>query len=300
MKKLLSVLALTTSMTASAQSFVLQTNGVLISINSEAKMNDLKQFFEPTALVAKGKNWLLDNNQVLTTINSKGVVSKKTDIKGPKALKASGGSFFISDKSEMNVVTRDGFIFTYSKDDLIKKGEVVQSGGNWLVIKKDNALSFITIDTVKGFTYTLAPEALAGLGLNPSLIIEKGGNYLVDSNGVLFTVDKTGVVRSRSSMGKFSGLKKSGANFLVDSFGAVRVVLDNGWMLLPTLPANLGGISKVNSTQAWDDEDDFFVFAESAPESEVTSPNTAVFSNMLTKLIIMTGEQPDSRTVVFK
>ncbi|MBY0515621.1 MAG: hypothetical protein K2P81_01845 [Bacteriovoracaceae bacterium] len=299
MKKLLSVLALTTSLTAAAQSFVLQSNGVLLSIDAEAKMYDLNQFIAPTTIVAKGKNWLLDKNQLLTTIDSKGFVYKKTDSKGPKALKASGGSFFISDKNEMNVVTRDGFIFTYSKDDLIKKGEVVQSGGNWLVIKKDNILNLVTIDTVKGFTYTLAPAALAGLGLNPSLIKEKGGNYLVDSNGVLFTVDKNGLVSNKSSMGKFAGLKKNGANFLVDSFGAVRVVLDNGWMLLPTLPAKLGTISKVNSTQAWDAEDEFFIFAETAPEAELTSSNAAVFSNMLTKLIIMTSEQPDSRTVVF-
>lgn len=299
MKKLLGLALLTTSLSSFAQSFVLQTNGVLLSIDSEARVYDLNQFVAPTTLLARGKNWLLDKNQLLTTIDAKGFVYKKADVKGPKALKAQGGSWFISDKGELSIVTSQGFIFSYGKDDLFKKGEVTQAGGNWLVVKRDNVLSLVTIDVTKGFSFTLTPAMLQGLALNLSDIKEKGGNYLVDKNGVLFTIDKNGIVANKSGMGNYSNLKMKGSNFLIDSFGAIRVVLDNGWILLPNLPATLNNLTKTGTTHAWDQEGDFFAFAETAPDAELLSKDPAVFNGVLNKLINMSAEQPDPRTVSY-
>lgn len=297
MKTLFGIIALTASLSVSAQSFVLQANGVLLSIDAEAKVYDLNQFIMPLNILARGKSWILEKSQLITTVDAKGFVYKKTGVKGPKELKAKGGAWFLSDKGEMNVVTLDGMYYTYDKEDLFKKGEVVVSGGNFLVIKKDNVLSMVTIDTVKGFTYTIAPATLTSLGLNLASIKEVGGNYFVDAAGVLFTVDKTGLIGNKSGMGKFAGLKVKGSNFLVDSFGGVRVVLNNGWMLMPTLPKKMGAITKSGTTHAWDAEGEFFSFAESAPDAEVTSTNATVFSGVLNKLILEPAEQVDPRTV---
>jgi hypothetical protein len=297
MKTLFGIIVLTASLSVSAQSFVLQSNGVLHSIDAEAKVYDLNQFIMPMNILARGKSWILEKSQLITTVDAKGFVYKKTGMKGPKALKARGGSWFMSDKGEMNVVTLDGMYYTYDKEDLFRKGEVVVSGGNFLVIKKDNVLSMVTVDTVKGFTYTIAPAVLSSLGLNLANIKEVGGNYFVDAAGVLFTVDKTGLIGNKSSMGKFSGLKVKGSNYLVDAFGGVRVVLNNGWMLMPNLPKKMGAITKSGTTHAWDAEGEFFSFAESAPDAEVTSTNTTVFAGVLNKLIVEPAEQIDPRTI---
>jgi hypothetical protein len=297
MKTLIGAIALMTSLSVSAQSFVLQTNGVLLSIDSAAKIYDLNQFVAPTMLLAKGKSWLLDKNQLVTTIDSKGFVYKKTGMKGPKKLKASGGSWFMADNGEMNVVTLDGFFYTYDKEDLFKKGTVEKAGGNFLIIKKDNALSLVTIDTVKGFTYTATPATLTSLGLNLATVTQIGGNYFVDGAGVIYTVDKNGLIGKKNDMGNFANLKVRGGNYLVDSFGGVRVVLDNGYLLLPNLPKPMGAVTKSGTTHLWDTEGEFFTVAENVADAEVTSSNPTVFTAVLNKLILQPSEQPDPRTI---
>ena len=297
MKALLGFALLVSTLSVHAQSYVLQMNGTLLTQDAEGRVYDLNQFVNPNNIVGRGKNWLLDRQQLVTTISNKGFVFKKTDMKGPKGIKAYGDSWFISDKGEMNVVTREGLLFTYTLDQF-KKSEVLLAGGNWLTLREGSQVSFVTIDTVKGFTYTLTPQVLAGIGLNPMNIKEKGGNYFVDSAGVLFTVDRNGLVSNKKTMGLFAANKKLGSNYLVDAKGGVRVVLDNGWMLLPNLPANMGGLNKTGTTHAWDSKGQFFTFAETAPDAEVSSSNPAVFNGVLSKLVLQPVEQVDERTLL--
>lgn len=297
MKALLGFALLVSTLSVHAQSYILQMNGTLLTQDAEGRVYDLNQFVNPNNILSRGKNWLVDRQQLVTTISNKGFVFKKTDMKGPKGIKASGDSWFISDKGEMNVVTREGLLFTYNLDQF-KKSDVLLAGGNWLTLRQGSDVSFVTIDTVKGFTYTLTPQVLAGIGLNPMNIKEKGGNYFVDSAGVLFTVDRSGLVANKKTMGTFAANKKLGSNYLVDSMGGVRVVLDNGWMLLPNLPASMGSINRTGTTHAWDAKGQFFTFAETAPDTEVTNSNPAVFSSVLSKLVQLPIEQVDERTLL--
>jgi hypothetical protein len=124
----------------------------------------------------------------LYTVNDKGNYLKM-NIPGlnPADITALEGNYFLTKTGVIYTVSKDGFVF--SKADM-PIGPITKAGGNYLISN--------------GLIYTVSEDGLfilPVLPLNFKIFDLKtfGANYMIDSEGRIFIVDKAGNIAERSS-----------------------------------------------------------------------------------------------------
>ena len=206
----------------------------------------------------------------------------------PRSIKATGGSWLIGNRSELVIVASSGAV-TVVTEPLMNDVRVLNSGANWLVIRaKDRSIHMVTIDTNNGRHYSISAQALqAGpLALNVNMLRNWGGNWLADSNGILYVVRADGGIMSKRELGIFLAMHSKGGNFFVDIRNRTQVIMDNGYVVLPYLPMTYGTLVKTGSQVAWNTQNDFFTFAEThAPPDADAYSNSAGMERLMRSLI---------------
>lgn len=291
---------LLSSLAAHAQSFLLQATGRLLTIDKQGFIYDLQLTVDPESIKEQGKNWF-KTKDTLSTISATGLVTEKTGLVLPRSIKAHGGTWLIGNRSEFLVVAEDGMVYSYN-EPLMRDVKVVSSGANWLVIRaKDKSFHMVTIDTLHGRYYTTSSMAMAQgpLRLNTGMIRHSGGNWFIDSNGVLFVVRNDGGILSKRELGIFVAVTAKGGNFFIDIRNRVQVILDNGYVALPYLPMVFGSLVKTGAQVAWNTRGDFFTFAEAGAASEANAFSDNAVMDRLLRFIIKQpmNEQVDPRSL---
>ncbi len=301
MKMTLASLLLFGALQASAQSFLVENDGTLLTIDRKGFLYDLGHSVDPDDVGIRGKNWF-DNKGVITTIDMNGLVHAKPEIRLPR-LRVSGGHWAIGSRGEFVVFASNGFVYNYDDSlQMFRRGQVLSSGHNWIVLREGSRgpIQLVTVDVIDGRYFVATPESLQQRGLNVRNIRVSGGNWFIDSTGVLHAVTRNGGVMSHPEHGNFMRLVSNGGNFFIDSANMTRVVMDNGLVLLPNLPMApyYGAFLRTGSQSGWTMNGTFITFAETIDAADERRLGVnAVFQRVLSNVVRMPDNQPDRRGV---
>jgi hypothetical protein len=250
MKKFIALGLLMGSLGASAQSYLVLNNGVMLTTDKAGFVYDFGHFVVPYEVKVNGGQFLVEK-KTLITVDENGYKYDK-DEKVEK-IKGKGNNYLLTDKNELITVAANGFYYKYDKDDALKRVE--KFGGNFFLAKdekKKNTLLYTLNSTGNYFNIAL-PE------LNPADITVLGGSYFITNRGVTFTVNKDGFVFAKTE--KVVAPKKLGGNFLIDGTGKLFTVSDAGILANPVVPAtlNINNVVKVGSNYMLDNDGKLFV-----------------------------------------
>ncbi|MES2529077.1 MAG: hypothetical protein V4598_18465 [Bdellovibrionota bacterium] len=251
MKKFIALGLLLGSLSASAQSYLVLNNGILLTTDKAGFLYDFGHFVIPYEVKINGGQFLVEK-KTLMTIDENGYKYDK-DEKIEK-IKGKGNNYVLNDKNELITVGANGYYFKYDKDDALKRVE--KFGGNFFVgkdEKKKNSLLYTLNSTGNYFNIAL-PE------LNPAEISVLGGTYFMTTRGVYFTIDAKGFVYPKADV-KAGAPRKIGGNFVIDNMGKLFTVSESGIFANPVLPTtlNIANISKVGANYMLDNDGKLFV-----------------------------------------
>ena len=250
MKKFIALGLLLGSLSASAQSYLVLNNGVMLTTDRAGFLYDFGHFVVPYEVKVNGGQFLVEK-KTLITIDENGYKYDK-DEKIEK-IKGKGNNYLLTDNKELITVDAKGFYYKYDKDKVLDRVE--KFGGNFFLAKdekKKNILLYTLNSTGNYFNITL-PE------LNPADSVVLGGSYFITNRGVTFTVNKDGFVFPKTE--RVAAPKKLGGNFLIDGMGKLFTVSDAGILANPVVPMNLKlmNVVKVGSNYMLDSEGRLFV-----------------------------------------
>jgi hypothetical protein len=239
------------SLSASAQSYLLLNNGVLLTTDKAGFLYDFGHFVIPYEVKINGGQFLVEK-KTLMTIDENGYKYDK-DLKVEK-IKGKGNNYLLTDGKELITVDAKGFYYKYDKDDVFKRVE--RFGGNFFLAKdekKKNTLLY-TLNAKGNYFNISIPE------LNPAEITTVGGTYFMSNRGVYFTVNKDGFVFSKKDV-RVSAAKKLGGNFVIDVTNKLYTVSDDGVLSDPVIPLtlDLNSIVKTGANYMLDSEGRLFV-----------------------------------------
>lgn len=228
------------SCSAFSQSYVILTNGVLLTTDKAGFVYDLVQYVNPYKVRINGGNYLV-NDERLFTVSSEGFYFEK-DLK-VKKIRGKGLNYIIDNSGDLIAIAADGSYVKYDESGKeLKKAH--RFGGNFFLVLKDKKKNIVDLYSVdnKGAYFKLDVK-----GLNPADISLLGGNYFM-ANGRLSTVSATGVVTEKSSF-YIPAIKQMGGNYFVDSMNRIWSVSDEGILSNPALPLSfkLSNIEKYGS-----------------------------------------------------
>jgi hypothetical protein len=239
------------SLSASAQSYLVLNNGVLLTTDKAGFLYDFGHFVIPYEVKINGGQFLVEK-KTLMTIDENGYKYEK-DLKVEK-IKGKGNNYFLTDDKELITVDAKGFYYKYDKDNVSKRIE--RFGGNFFLAKdekKKNTLLY-TLNAKGNYFNISIPE------LNPAEISTVGGTYFMTNKGVYFTVNKDGFVFSKKDV-RVAAAKKLGGNFLIDVTNKLYTVSDDGVLSNPVLPLtlDLNSIVKTGANYMLDSEGRLFL-----------------------------------------
>ncbi len=239
------------SLSASAQSYLVLNNGVMLTTDKAGFLYDFGHFVVPYEVKVNGGQFLVEK-KTLITIDENGYKYDK-DEKVEK-IKGKGINYLLNDDKELITVASTGFYYKYDKDDVFKRVE--KFGGNFFLAKdekKKNTLLY-TINSAGNYFNIALPE------LNPGEISTVGGTYFMTSKGIYFTVNKDGFVFSKKDV-RVAAAKKLGGNFLIDISNQLFTVSEDGVLANPVMPVNLvlSNVIKIGSNYMLDSEGRLFV-----------------------------------------
>lgn len=263
MKKLLIAGLALLSLNTFAQSYMVLNNGVTLTIDKAGFLYDFNHFFLPYKVQVNGGQFLVSENR-LATVDSTGLLFKK-DLKVEK-IKGKGTNYLVNDDHHIVTVDEKGFYYKFDKDkDTMKK--ISTFGGNFFVVKTDEKKKIFDLYTLntKGNYFKLGVQ-----GLNPMDINVTGGNWF-SAKGVVHTVSKDGNVFSKADI-QVGGIVRRGGNFLIDDSGKIFTVSEEGFLVLPALPMsfNVANIVKVGTNYLIDTEARVYVVTASGSVVERT------------------------------
>lgn len=253
MKKILALGSLFLALNGHAQSYLILNNGVTLTTDKAAFVYDFGHFILPYKVTLTGGQFLAEEGKLIS-IDSKGFLYRK-DEKAPSKLKGKGNNYLIADNGTLYTFDANGFFYKYDKEAATKKAS--SFGGNFFTVKPDDkkpGVDLFTLNQLGNYFKMAVP------GLNASDITIAGGNYFQTNKGVVYTVDKAGLVFAKAEV-KAAAIKKIGGNFFIDANNAIYTVSEDGFLYLPTLPANLkvATITKLGQNYFIDQEGKLFV-----------------------------------------
>ncbi len=251
MKNFIAFGLLLASLGASAQSYLVLNNGVLLTTDRAGYLYDFGHFVVPYEVKVNGGQFFVEKEQLMT-IDDGGFKYDK-DEKVSK-IKGKGNNYLLNNDSQLLTVDAKGFYYKYDKDDVFKR--IQKFGGNFFTAKdekKKNTLLY-TINSKGNYFNISLPE------LNPAEISILGGTYFMTARGVYFTIDKDGFVYPKSDV-RVAAPKKIGGNFVIDVMNKLFTVSETGVLANPVMPINLNlnTIVKVGSNYMLDSDGKLFV-----------------------------------------
>jgi hypothetical protein len=257
MKKFLATGLVLVSMNVFSQSFLILNNGVTLTSDTAGFIYDLGRFTMPNKVSFSSGQFFIQEKK-LTTVDTAGFFyDKEMEV---KKLKGKGLSYFINDDNHLVTVDSKGFVFEYDKDDKIFK-KTIGFGGKFFMVKPDDKKPLVDLYTLndKGNYFKTTVT-----GLNPADITLLGGAFFQTKSGVTYTISKDGMVFPKTEQ-KVAAIKKAGGNFFIDSANNLFTVSQEGFLILPILPANIkvSDIQKIGSNYMLDSEGRIFVVDKS-------------------------------------
>lgn len=229
MKKILLIGLAALSFNAFSQSYVVLTNGVLLTTDKKGFVYDLVQYVNPYRVSVNGGSFLIEDER-LSTISSDGYYyEKKVKI---KKIRGKGLNYLIDNDRNLITIAADGTFVKYEESNKELK-RVDRFGGNFFLApdKKKTNVDLYTVDSKGGYFKANVT------GLNPADINVIGGTYFM-AKGVLYTVNKDGFVADKP-MFRIPAIKKMGGNYFIDSNDKIWTISDEGIVSNPVIPANL-------------------------------------------------------------
>ncbi len=251
MKKFIALGLLLGSLGASAQSYLVLNNGVMLTTDKAGYLYDFGHFVVPYEVRVNGGQFLVEKKQLITIDENGYKYEKDQEI---EKIKGKGLNYVVTDKSDIVTVDTKGFFYKFEDDDAIKR--IHKFGGNFFVTKdarKRNNLLY-TVNSKGNYFNISLPE------LNPADITTVGGTYFMTNRGVYFTVNKDGFVFSKKDV-RAATAKKLGGNFFIDMTNKLFTVSEDGVLSNPVLPVslNLNNIVKTGASYMIDSEGKLFV-----------------------------------------
>lgn len=251
MKNFIAFGLLLASLGASAQSYLVLNNGVLLTTDKAGFLYDFGHFVVPYEVKVNGGQFFVEKEQ-LSTIDEGGFRYEK-DEKVSK-IKGKGNNYLLNNDSELLTVDAKGFYYKFNSDGVFKR--IQKFGGNFFTAqdeRKKNTLLY-TINSKGNYFNISLPE------LNPADISVLGGTYFINNRGAVFTVDANGFVYPKADV-KVAAPKKLGGNFLIDVTNKLFTVSETGILSNPVMPINLNlnNILKVGSNYMLDTDGRLFV-----------------------------------------
>jgi hypothetical protein len=252
MKKLLAVGLTVLSMNAFSQSYLVLNNGVALTLDKAAFVYDFGHFVAPYKVNFNGGTFLAEDEKLIT-VNENGFIFRTEE--KVKKVKAKGINYFIAENGNLYTVDSKGFFYKYDKDKDASIKKAANFGGNFFTSNTDEKKKIVDLFTVntKGNYFKMAVQ-----GLNAADISSFGGNYFM-AKGVVYTVSADGFVFPKSEI-KTGALKKAGGNFFIDTANVLYTVSEEGFLYVPTIPANLKieTVTKLGSNYLVDQEGKLF------------------------------------------
>lgn len=264
MKKFLLVGLSLLSINSFAQSYMVLQNGVILTTDKGGLVYDFQQFVMPYKVAINGGQFFVENDK-LTVIDEKGFIYNK-DMEVEKAV-GKGNNYLINGDKDLITVAANGFVYKL-KDEAFKKA--IKFGGNFFVVTKDEKKKLVDLYTVntKGNYFKITVP-----GLNPMSITLFGGNYF-QASGITYTVDKDGIIYSKSML-QIPAIKKMGGNFFIDHSNQLWSISETGLLSTPVLPTtfNIANIAKIGSNYMVDVNGNLFTVDSSGNVSQRVLPN---------------------------
>ncbi|MFL5785417.1 MAG: hypothetical protein ACJ76H_12440 [Bacteriovoracaceae bacterium] len=253
MKNILAFGLLFGALSASAQSYLVLNNGVMLTTDRAGFVYDFGHFVVPYDVKISGGNFLVEKKQLMTVDENGYKYDKDQEV---EKIKGKGLNYILTDDSSLITIDLKGFSYEYKKDQDDALGRIEKFGGNFFVAKdkkKKNSLLYTLNATGNYYNITL-PE------LNPADITVLGGNYFFTKSGVAFTVSKEGYVYAKTEK-VASTLKKQGGNYFVDIANKLYTISETGILSNPVVPLslNVNNIAKTGANYMIDTDGRLFV-----------------------------------------
>lgn len=252
MKKLLVAGLTLLSLNSFAQSYMVLSNGITLTLDKAGFVYDFNHFFLPYQVQVNGGQFLVADEK-LSTVDSAGFLYKKSLT--VEEVKGKGLNYFINDENHLYTIDEKGFFFKFDKDKAAFK-KASSFGGNFFIVKEDEKKKLASLYTLntKGNYFKMAVQ-----GLNPMDITTVGGTWFINKAGVVHTVSKDGNVFAKPEV-KVGAIVRKGGNFLIDDTNKIFTVSEDGFLVLPGLPMsfNVSNIVKVGANYLIDTDGKVF------------------------------------------
>lgn len=276
MKKILILGFLLFSLNGMSQSYLILSNGVTLTTDSNGYLYDFSHFHLPYKINYAGGQFFVEDNKLIT-VDSKGLLFEK-DLE-VEEIKGKGNNYFINGDNELITLDKDGFYYKFEDESSLFK-KTTGFGGNYFLVKPEKKKPTVEIYTIneKGNYYKMNLD-----GLNPADISTLGGNFFQTKDGKTFTVSKMGFIFSKPDIDVSAPLKLGG-NYFISSTGILHTVSEEGILVVPTIPKdlNVSEIQKLGSNYMIDKLGRIFIVDKNGSIEERNSQhdlkNTKVLS----------------------
>jgi hypothetical protein len=241
MKKLLIACIAALSLSASAQSFLIMENGIVITTDKAGFAYDFGHYAYPQKITLKGGQYFVEENSILATIDENGLLYRKYEYI-PENIIGKGINYFLSSEGELYTIDNKGVVRIFEEESLKK---AVHFGGNYFAVVTDEEKKLANVYTVnKAGQHVQAKMD----DFKISDVVAFGGTYFMNNRGVVHTITNDGLITPRTDM-RVGIMVKKGGNYFTDSNGYLYTVAEDGSIRVPALPAslNLSKITKLGS-----------------------------------------------------
>lgn len=194
-----------------AQSYMVRTNGVVLTVDEKGFVYDLNQFILPYMITAKGGMFYVSDKRVITTVDEKGFFYRldPRQYEAPRKVEHVGYNYFLEGNGRVWSFDRNGLPTVGERNWDYRKPLYV--GGKFFVVeggRREPAI-LVVINDQGAVTPTQVAE------LDPAKITDSGTNWFVDSKRRLFTLNADGQVGQALGVGPVGNILAKGGNFLV-------------------------------------------------------------------------------------
>jgi hypothetical protein len=231
-----------------SQSYLVLGNGVALTIDRAGFVYDLGHFFLPHSIKISGGSFFVSDDR-LQTIDDAGYLYRKEE--KFKKIKGKGLNYIVGDDHKLYTVSQQGFLFKF-EDPSFRR--ISATGGNYFLVTHGNkSVDLYTLNDKGNYFKIQVP------GLDTKKVQLFPGRYF-RTGGTVYTVSRDGFIYSKSEFA-VKDIIHQGGNFFVDSSGKLFTVSEEGYLLLPVLPADLvvSKIAKVGANYLLDREGQIFV-----------------------------------------
>ena len=242
MKRLSSLLfVLALSATAHAQSYLIKSNGVVLTVDQQGNLYDRSQFILPYMIRYKGGQFYVHDNRQITTVDDGGYYYRiDPSIEAPKEVRFSGLNYFIEKDGTAWTIDRQGTLLKSDGDKAYKKPLV--TGGTYFVVegKKRNDPARLFVVTDRGNIVEMTVP-----GLDPATIKDGGNSWFVTNAGMVYTVSREGFIYNKSDIIRTrNNIQTKGGNFFVVG-GYIYTVAEDGLLMNQGIMSYFGVVAKV-------------------------------------------------------